>query len=380
VRKEVGETFADLRFVDQGPPRGTGHAVQVALAELQDFDGDVLITYGADPLVRTETLAALVAMRGGDGGAPCSVLTGCVDDPTGYGRILRDDDGRFVGIREHRDCDEEELLIDEINVGFYCFDRRALAASIGDLGSDNAQGEIYLTDVPIGMARSGEVPTLQLEDPSEMQGVNTLAELAIARSLLQERIMLEHLDNGVMIIDPATTWIDAGVEIGADTVIRPCTVIAAGCRIGSGCDIGPFAHLRAGTVLDDGAEIGNFVEAKNSHLGARAKAKHLTYLGDATIGPRSNIGAGTITANYDGRNKSKTTIGERCFVGSGTVIVAPSTLADGAMTAAGAIVRRGSELGPDEVWAGVPARLLKRRDALGEPAAQPEPGKGEKER
>lgn len=351
---------ARLEFVDQGTPKGTGHAVQVAMAALGDFDGDVLVTYGDCPLITTATLRELRELRGT---SPCSVLTAYPEETTGLGRILRDDSGRFTGIREHRDCSPDELAIDEINAGFYCFDAAALRPALAGLKPDNAQGEYYLTDAVAAFVQQGrDVPTLECDDASEITGVNSLADLAIARALMQERILLEHLGNGVLIVDPATTWIDHGVSIGADTRILPSTIIGTGCSIGSHCEVGPFAHLRAGTVLEDGAEIGNFVEAKKTRVGAGAKAKHLTYLGDATIGPKANIGAGTITANYDGVNKHETKIGARCFVGSGTVIVAPSELGDDSLTGAGAIVTRGSKIGAREVWVGVPARKLKVRE------------------
>jgi bifunctional UDP-N-acetylglucosamine pyrophosphorylase/glucosamine-1-phosphate N-acetyltransferase len=366
VQAACGGMFSRLEFVDQGAPKGTGHAVQVAMQALGDFRGDVLVTYGDCPLITTATLEALRELRGE---APCSVLTAHLDDPTGYGRILRDDDGAFTGIREHKDCSEDERAIDEINAGFYCFDSEALRPALANLRPNNAQNELYLTDavasfvgsVPGGKRR--EVPTLVADDATEITGVNSLADLAVARTLMQERILLEHLDNGVLIVDPASTWIDHDVQIGADTKILPCTVIGSGCRIGQHCEVGPFAHLRAGTVLEDGAEIGNFVEAKKTRVGAGAKAKHLTYLGDAVIGSKANIGAGTITANYDGVHKHETRIGARAFIGSGTVLVAPSEIGDDAMTGAGAIVTRGSVVGAREVWVGVPAKKLKDRAA-----------------
>jgi bifunctional UDP-N-acetylglucosamine pyrophosphorylase/glucosamine-1-phosphate N-acetyltransferase len=361
--------FGRLEFVDQGAPKGTGHAVQVAMAALADFRGDVLVTYGDCPLITADTLRELRELRGE---APCSMLTAYPDDPTGLGRILRDDDGRFAGIREHRDCSEQELAIDEINAGFYCFDSEALRRELGGLRPDNAQGELYLTDAVAAFAAKGaDVPTLEVEDPGEILGVNTLADLAIARSRMQERILLQHLAAGVLIVDPGTTWIDHDVQIGADTRILPATVIGAGCRIGRGCEVGPFAHLRAGTVLEDGAEIGNFVEAKKTHVGQGAKAKHLTYLGDATIGPQANIGAGTITANYDGVHKHPTRIGARAFLGSGTVVVAPSEIGDDALTGAGAVVPRGTTVPPGEVWVGVPARRLKVRAQRSDKGSQP---------
>ncbi|MCA8951643.1 MAG: bifunctional N-acetylglucosamine-1-phosphate uridyltransferase/glucosamine-1-phosphate acetyltransferase [Planctomycetes bacterium] len=358
VRAEVDGVFNDLRFVDQGDPRGTGHAVSVAMAALGDFDGDVLVTYGDCPLITTATLEQLRELKGD---LPCSLLTGYPDDPAGYGRILRDDDGEFAGIREDRDCSDEERAIDEINAGIYCFDAAALRSALEQLDTDNDQGELYLTDAAMWLAQSQRVATLEVEDGSEIQGVNTLADLAVARIVMQERILEHHLHNGVLITDPGTTWIDHDVEIGADTTILPCTVIGKGCRIGSHCEVGPFSHLRAGTVLEDGAEIGNFVEAKKTRVGAGTKAKHLTYLGDTVIGKKANIGAGTITANYDGVHKHQTTIGDGAFVGSGSVLVAPSTLGNGAMTGAGAIVVRGSEIPENEVWVGIPARRLKVR-------------------
>lgn len=364
VEKELrahAPTIGEVEFVAQGEPRGTGHAVAVAMRALGEFVGDVLVTYGDVPLIEAATLQALQEQRGT---AACAMLTALVDDPTGLGRVLRDQQGNVVGIREQRDCSAEEAELDEINAGFYCFDAARLRPALARLQPNNAQGEYYLTDVVADFVAAGQpVETLELADSREILGVNTLADLAIARAALQERILLEHLERGVIIVDPAATWIDCDVEIGADTRILPGTVIGTGCRIGANCEVGPFAHLRAGTVLEDGAEVGNFVEAKKSRLGRGAKAKHLTYLGDATIGAKSNIGAGTITANYDGVHKHQTTIGDGCFVGSGTVLVAPTTLANGAMTGAGAITKRGSALGENEIWVGVPARFLKRREA-----------------
>ncbi len=360
LTESLAGTFGRLEFVDQGAPKGTGHAVQVAMQALADFRGDVLVVYGDCPLITTQTLYELCELRGD---APCSVLTAFPEDATGLGRILRDDDERFIGIREHKDCSDDELAIDEINAGFYCFDSEALRPALASLKPNNAQGELYLTDVVATFVQRGaEVPTLQAEDASEITGVNSLVDLALARALMQERILWEHLQNGVLIVDPSATWIDHGVTIGADTKILPGTVIGTGCAIGSHCEVGPFAHLRAGTVLEDGAEIGNFVEAKKTRMGAGAKAKHLTYLGDAVVGAKANIGAGTITANYDGVHKHETRIGARAFLGSGTVGVAPSEIGDDAMTGAGAIVKRGSKIGPREVWVGVPARLLKQRE------------------
>ena len=355
--------FASIDYVDQGAPKGTGHAVQVGMEPLKDFVGDVVVIYGDCPLMTAQTLQELIELR--DESA-CSALTAYPGDPTGLGRILRDDEGRFVGIREQKDCSSEEVEIDEINCGFYCFDSERLRPALARLTPNNAQGEYYITDVIADFVAQGEVlPTMEAHDLAEVQGVNSLAELSLVQSVMQERILLQHMDNGVMITDPAATWIDHDVEIGGDTKILPGTVIGIGCKIGIGCEVGPFAHLRGGTVLEDGAVLGNFVEAKNAHLAAGAKAKHLTYLGDAEVGEQANIGCGTITANYDGMKKHRTKIGERAFIGSGTVLCAPVVVESEAMTAAGSVVRPGSHIKARELWLGVPARYLRQRQLAG---------------
>ncbi|MBK8975095.1 MAG: bifunctional N-acetylglucosamine-1-phosphate uridyltransferase/glucosamine-1-phosphate acetyltransferase [Planctomycetes bacterium] len=349
-----------LTVVDQGEPRGTGHAVQVAMAELADFDGDVLVCYGDMPLLTAGTLYDLCEARGD---AAVSILTACPPDPSGLGRILRDEDGGFCAIREERDCSDFELDIEEINVGIYCYDAARLRPALEQLSDDNAQGELYLTDTPALLLAAGErVETLELEDVDEALGVNSLLQLAIARSVMQERILEEHMLAGVVVEDPTTTVIEYGVTIGANARILPFTVIRRGVVVGPDCEVGPFSHLRAGTRLEPHAEVGNFVEVKQTTIGAGTKAKHLTYLGDTEIGAHANIGAGTITANYDGKAKHRTVIGDRAFIGSGTVLVAPATVGDGAMTGAGAIVRRHTAIGPGEVWVGVPARRLRSAD------------------
>jgi len=348
-----------LQIVDQGEPRGTGHAVQVAMESLIGFEGDVMVVYGDCPLITAPTLRALRDARGEAG---ASVLTAFADDPTGLGRILRDVNGNIVGIREERDCSPEELEIDEVNAGFYCFASRHLAGALLGLSDDNAQGELYLTDTIAQLVEGPGVTTHTVVDDDEILGVNSLRELALARDVMQERILLEHLGNGVIIEDPSTTYIEHGVVIGRDTRILPCTVIRTGCVIGEGCEVGPFAHLRLGTRLEDGAEIGNFVEVKKSTIGRGSKAKHLAYLGDATIGAQVNVGCGTITANYDGKHKHQTVVEDGAFIGSGTVLVAPVTVGAKATTGAGAIVTRGRDVPPGEVWVGVPARAMRKKE------------------
>lgn len=362
-----------VTLVRQEPQLGTGHALQCCLEELAGAEGRVVVLYGDMPLLSGESLTRLLAAQeDAPGGA--SMLTAFPEDARGFGRILRRDDpsepgfGDVIGVVEEKDATTEQRDIPEVNLGVYCFDAAALLEALPRLSNANAQREYYLTDV-IGMlvAAARPVVAVELDDPDEAIGVNTLSHLAEARWAMQMRILEQHLENGVQIEDPATTYVDHGVEIGPGTRILPCTVIRAGVRIGAGCEVGPFAQLRAGTVLEDGAEIGNFTECKNARVGEHAKAKHLAYLGDVSIGARTNIGAGTIFANYDGQAKHRCEVGERVFVGSGTVVVAPNTIGDGATTGAGAIVTRGAAIPPGETWVGVPARPLVRR-AKGDPA------------
>lgn len=358
ARRELPDV--DLQFVLQEPQLGTGHALQVAAPALGETER-VVVTYGDMPLLSTESMQSLVDAQV-EAGAPgaVSILTAIIEDPTGYGRILRREDGSFERIVEHKDATEEERMVNETNLGVYCFDRATLDDDLARLDNDNAQGEYYITDLA-GMAEAGGRPVLPLvlEDAGEAQGVNDLGQLAEVRWQIQMRILEQHMAAGVRIMDPATTFIDHGVEIGCGTEILPCTVIRSGVQVGEGCEVGPFTHLRAGAVLEDTAEVGNFTEMKNSTLGSGSKAKHLSYLGDARIGAKTNIGAGTIFANYDGKEKHPTVVGDRAFVGSGSIIVAPNEVPAGATTGAGAVITRSAEMQEGETWVGMPARKLK---------------------
>ncbi|MFN0241544.1 MAG: bifunctional N-acetylglucosamine-1-phosphate uridyltransferase/glucosamine-1-phosphate acetyltransferase [Planctomycetota bacterium] len=365
-RSEHASVRERIAFVRQQPQLGTGHALQCCLSELAP-KGRVVVLYGDMPLLSKESLVLLARAHDEDAAGGVALLTGYPDEPRGFGRIVRAEEGGGVrAIVEERDASPEVRAIGEVNLGVYAFDAAALVEALPKLTNDNAQKEYYLTDVIGRFVEAGRpAVAVELDDATEGIGVNTLADLAEARWALQVRILEEHLMNGVAIEDPATTYIDWGVEIGTGTKILPCTVIKSGVKIGGHCEVGPFTHLRAGTVLADHAEVGNFTECKNARVGSHAKAKHLSYLGDVTIGARTNIGAGTIFANYDGRAKHPSTVGDDAFVGSGTVIVAPNTIGDGATTGAGAVVTRDAGVGAQEVWVGVPAKKLARRSAPG---------------
>jgi len=345
-----------LVFVEQAERKGTGHAVLQALPALA---GDpVVVLYGDMPLLRPESLAGLCAARAGH---RASMLTAVVERPRGFGRILRET-GAFAGVVEERDASPEQRALREVNLGVYAFAREDLERHLPRLGKENSQGEYYLTDLPgMILAAGGGVHALRLADEREAIGINTIEHLSEARRELQWRILAEHMGRGVFIEDPGTTYIDHGVEIGPGTRVLPCTVIRTGVHIGPDCEVGPFSHLRPGTRMAEGAEVGNFTEAKNASIGEHTKAKHLSYLGDVTIGARANIGAGTIVANYDGKKKHRTLIGDRAFVGSGSVLIAPCQVGEGALTGGGAVVTRNSSIPPGEAWVGVPARPLARK-------------------
>lgn len=349
-----------LRFARQDSPEGTGHALLAATEALAGAEGDLLVLYGDCPLTTPGLLRSLAATHAASG-ADLTVLTTTLSAPAGYGRIVRDEAGELRAIVEERDADEATRALDEVNTGVWIVSLPGALQDLADVGRDNAQGEVYLTDlVSVALSRGRRVGTMLCEDPAEVVGFNDQAELAVVREVLRWRILERHMAAGVEIVDPTSTYIDAEVSIEAGARVLPCTVIEGRTSIGTGCQVGPFAHLRTGTVLRPGSEVGNFTETKQTTLGEGSKAKHLSYLGDATIGSGTNIGAGTITANYDGRDKHATVIGDRAFIGSGTVLIAPVTVEDGATTGAGSVVTRSSVVRAGETWVGVPARPLRK--------------------
>lgn len=363
--ERVRKAFAGrekLRFVTQEPQLGTGHAVMQARIALEGFMGDVAVLCGDVPLISRDTLDAFQTLHN-EQGAACTLLTTRLADPAGYGRVIRDDIGNVTGIVEQRDLMAEQEAINEISSGTYFFDAPALLQRLDQLTNKNAQGEYYLTDVVGMLAHDGlTVAAHVCEDADEVMGINTRVQLAaaeaIARKRICENLMLEY---GVTITDPATTYIEAGVKVGRDTVIYPCSVIRAGVEIGERCEIGPFAHLRGGTKLGNGCKVGAFVETKNAVYGDGAKSGHLAYMGDVSIGAGANIGAGSIVANYDGQEKHRTEIGEKAFIGCGTVLVAPVKVGKNAQTGANTVVPKNKNVPDDTVVAGAPAKILKRR-------------------
>lgn len=380
-------------FAIQAKQRGTGDAVESARRQLENSDSLVLVLSGDVPLIKVETLRKFIEHHY-HAGADCSILSVRLENPTGYGRIIRDESGAFQKIVEQRDATDDERHVREINSGIYCFDSKELFRALRSVEPANDQGEYYLTDVAEIIVRNGGAVSIFLHhDAREVSGINTRAELAEFENLIRRTAIRKlMIDSGVTFIDPSHAYISAEAEIGRDSIIYPNvtiegkTVIGAGCVIRSGvritnsrlgeavtikdhsiivdsqiesnCAVGPFAHLRMNAVLEEKATVGNFVEVKKSRLKRGVKAMHLTYLGDATIGERTNIGAGTVTCNYDGKHKHETIVEEDVKVGSDTMLVAPVRVGARSMTGAGSVVTR--DVPPDSLVAGVPAQLKKK--------------------
>jgi bifunctional UDP-N-acetylglucosamine pyrophosphorylase/glucosamine-1-phosphate N-acetyltransferase len=400
-----------VEFVEQHRPRGTGDAVSVALtanAFDHDLEDDLIVVAGDVPLLRAETLARLATEhRRAD--AAASLLTARVPDPTGYGRIVRDEQGRVDRIVEQADADADELAIDEVNPSIYCFRRGLLAPALRRLSPENAQGEYYLTDVVAVLRQAGHVVlAVEAEDPTDAFGVNDRAQLAEAEAELRARINYRWMREGVGMTDPARTYLDTTVQLAPDVQLLPGTMlggrtvvgrgavigpdtqlvdtvvgedaivrqtVARDSEIGDGATVGPYVSLRPGTRLAAGAHVGTFVEVKNSEIGEGAKVPHLSYVGDAEIGAGANIGAGNITANYDGKEKHRTKVGKNARTGSNTVLVAPIEVGEGAYTGAGAVVTRDVPAGA--LAKGVPASIEEGWVAKREDASSPnEPGAG----
>jgi bifunctional UDP-N-acetylglucosamine pyrophosphorylase/glucosamine-1-phosphate N-acetyltransferase len=380
-----------VEFVEQPSQRGTGDAASVALtafADDPDLEDDLIIVAGDVPLLRAETLARL-ATEHRHADAAASLLTARIADPTGYGRVVRDDQGRVDRIVEQSDGTPDELEIDEVNPSIYCFRRSLLAPALRRLSPENAQGEYYLTDVVAVLRHAGHlVLGVEADDATDAFGVNDRAQLAEAEAELRQRINTAWMRAGVGMTDPARTYVDSSVILAPDVQLLPGTILSGRTVIGTGsvvgpdtqlvdtvvgdeaivrqtvardaeigdrATVGPYVSLRPGTRLHAGAHVGTFVEVKNSEIGEGAKVPHLAYVGDAEIGPRANIGAGNITANYDGTHKHRTVVGADARTGSNTVLVAPVEVGEGAYTGAGAVVTH--DVPPGALAKGVPAKI-----------------------
>ncbi len=337
---------------------GSGDALGSAAAKLKGFTGDVVVLCGDAPLVSPGTIKNLVRAHKDEGNF-CTVLTTFMSDPTGYGRVMRNDEGGIVKIIEETEASVYDKAVEEVNVGVYCFTCPDVFSLLRQLGNKNKKGEYFLTDI-LELARKKKLAlgSAATDDPAEAIGVNSRVQLAAASKVLYARTARRLMEEGVTILDPETTFIESGVKIGSDTTVHPNTVISNGVSIGRGGSVGPFARIRSGCAIGRGVEIGNFVELVRTSVGDGSKVKHLTYLGDAVVGKNVNIGAGTITANYDGEGKRKTEIGDRAFIGSGTVLVAPVRVGKGAVTGAGAVVTKNHDVPPGKVYVGVPAKEL----------------------
>jgi bifunctional UDP-N-acetylglucosamine pyrophosphorylase/glucosamine-1-phosphate N-acetyltransferase len=356
--RAVFEGEPDVLFATQTQQLGTGDAVRVCRPLLSDYSGPALVLVGDEPLVRPEPLADLMVRQKADRAA-CLLGTAIVPDPHGFGRILRDSAGRFLRIVEQRDCSPEEAAIREVNPSCYVFEIPVLWDALDRLDTGNAQGEYYLTDAPsLLQSMAHKVLALPVLQPDDILGINTRQHLAQAHKIMQGRIVDRLMTEGVSVVDPRNTYVDGRAAIGRDTVIFPFTVISGTVKVGQNCRLGPFTHLRDGTVLDDGVEVGAFVELNRSHLEPRVLVRHLAYLGDAHLGTDVNVGAGAITANFDGESKNETEIGPNAMIGAGAVLVAPVKVGADATVGAGAVVTKDHDVAPGQTVAGVPARPL----------------------
>jgi bifunctional UDP-N-acetylglucosamine pyrophosphorylase/glucosamine-1-phosphate N-acetyltransferase len=355
---QVKAAAPGCRFAVQTVQKGTGHALLATEAAFKGFSGDVFVVAGDAPLIGPDTLRRLLEDHRTQE-REATFLSACLDDPTGYGRVVRDkSSGKFLRFAEESDASPEEKNIPECNSGTYLFKCPGIFDALREVTPNNSKGELYLTDalgVLVGKGRPVDAVLSLI--PTDIYGINSRRDLVAATNFIRWKILEYHMDNGVSVVDPSTTFIEEDVTIGQDTVIQPFSVIRRGVVIGKNCEVGPFTQLRAGTVMEDGAEVGNFVEVKKSRIGSHSKAKHLSYLGDATLGAHVNIGAGTITANYDGKTKHPTIIGDHSHTGSNTVLVAPVKLGRNVTTGAGAVVVR-LDVPDGTIVVGVPARPL----------------------
>lgn len=342
VKEYVEKNYQNAKTVLQTPQLGTGHAVSMVCPYLKDFKGQVLILCGDTPLITSETLKKFVEFHNSNN-SDLTVMSTIFETPTNYGRIIREQDGSLKCIVEEKDATPEQKAVKEVNAGIYILDWAKIAPAFSQLTSNNAQGEYYLTDIiEWGKKNNLRVNAFILENSDEIYGINSRKNLAEATRIMNTRKLNSLMDSGVTIVDPNSTWISEDTEIGTDTIIYPSTYIEGSNKIGKNCKIGPCAHFRGGVEVEDNCKIGNFVEVKKAKIGHNTNAGHLSYIGDSELGAHVNIGAGTITANFDPitGTKSKTILKDNVKIGSNTVLVAPVEIGEGTNIGAGSIITK----------------------------------------
>lgn len=365
--KDVRSALKDhsVTFCTQKLQNGTGHAVRSASRAFSGRSGHVMVLSGDVPLIRAATLRKFFDDHK-KSRAGISLITASMESPGSLGRVVRGPSGRVVDIVEARDADFAELAIREINSGIYIFRNSVLFEGLKKLRAHGRSGEIYLTGLIRDHAEAGKiVNAVNIGDPTEVMGINTGKELISAQAVLRQHIVMHHAASGVEFVDPSSTFVAKGARIGRGTVVWPFSVIMGGVSIGARCRIGPFAHLRGGTQVGDDSQVGNFVEMKDTVLGPDSLALHLAYLGDATTGAGVNVGAGSITANFDGKQKHETTIGDGARIGAGSVLVAPVSIPEDAVVGAGSVVLKNTEIAAGDVIAGVPAKKIETKRGKG---------------
>ena len=349
------------RSVVQEKLLGSGDAVVTAKKIIGKFPGDILVICGDTPLIGAGTIKELMKIHAASG-ASATLLTAVLDDAGSYGRIVRSADGKVLKIVEAENASAGDKAVKEVNVGTYCFNSKELFEALSEIKPDSKKKEFFLTDVIEVLKNKGRsVEALKMKRADEMIGINTRKDLALAATILKNKVLEEVMSGGVTIEDPASTIIYPGVTIGKDTVIKPNTVIESDVKIGERCQIGPFARLRPGVRLSDNVEVGNFVELVRTEVDKGTRIKHHTYLGDTKVGKRVNIGAGNITANFDGKKKNRTIIEDGAFIGVGAILIAPVKVGKGSVVGAGCVVPKGHNVANGSTVVGVPAKVMKKK-------------------